>query len=105
MESRALARLRRKITVEVLWLYVAKVLARSNNPLRAYEIIKALREEMGLKVSTITAYRVIYRMSGEGLLEVIKVGGENLYKLSDRGREEFNKAVELLETIVKMLKT
>jgi hypothetical protein len=39
MESRALRRLKRKLTVEVLWLYVIKALMGSE-PMKAYDIVK-----------------------------------------------------------------
>uniref|UniRef100_A0A7J3Z6W4 PadR family transcriptional regulator n=1 Tax=Ignisphaera aggregans TaxID=334771 RepID=A0A7J3Z6W4_9CREN len=104
MESRALRRLRRKLTVEVLWLYIAKTLL-SSEPMKAYDIVKVLKDEVGLRVSTITVYGVVYRMAREGLLEVVKVGGENLYKLSEKGRVEFEKAVKFLEHVMQVLKS
>jgi|UniRef100_A0A7J2U021 DNA-binding PadR family transcriptional regulator len=104
MESKALRRVRRKLTVEILWLYVAKALLGSK-PVKAYDIVKILKSEMGLKVSTITIYSVVYRMAGEGLLETVKVGGETLYKLSERGRMEFEKAVKFIESVIQVLKS
>uniref|UniRef100_A0A7J3I711 PadR family transcriptional regulator n=1 Tax=Ignisphaera aggregans TaxID=334771 RepID=A0A7J3I711_9CREN len=103
VESRALKRLKRKITVEVLWIYIAKAL-KNAQPLRAYEIRKKLRELYGLRISTITVYSVVYRMYREGLLERTNVGGENLYRLSRKGLEELEKALKLIESIVDMLR-
>ncbi|MDK6029269.1 PadR family transcriptional regulator [Ignisphaera sp. 4213-co] len=104
MSSKALNRLKRKLTVETLWIYVAKTLL-NKEPLRGYDIVKALRNDMGIKASTITVYSVIYRMVREGLLETIKSDGESLYRLSQKGREEFEKALEFLENILNILKS
>lgn len=101
-ESRALRRLVRKITVETLWIYIAKVLLGSD-PMRAYEIKKKLQEVFGLRVPAITVYTIIYRMCREGLLEPIKSNGEVLYRLTERGANEFGKALQVLEsTIIKL---
>ncbi|MCS7111113.1 MAG: helix-turn-helix transcriptional regulator [Sulfolobales archaeon] len=102
-ESRALKRLRRKITIEVLWIYIAKAL-KNSEPLKAYEIRKRLRELYGLRVSAVTVYSVVYRMHREGLLEKTSVGGETLYRLSERGLEELEKALELIESVTSMLR-
>jgi DNA-binding PadR family transcriptional regulator len=104
MESRALRRLKRKLTVEVLWLYVIKALMGSE-PMKAYDIVKVLKGVMGLKVSTITVYSVVYRMVREGLIEPVKVGGETLYKLSEKGKSEFEKAIKFLESVTQMLRS
>ncbi|MEM0026791.1 MAG: PadR family transcriptional regulator [Ignisphaera sp.] len=104
MESKAVRRLKRKLTVETLWIYVAKALM-NREPLRGYDIVKILRNDMGIKASTITIYSVVYRMAREGLLETVKSGGETLYRLSQRGREEFEEAVKFLESIVTILRS
>lgn len=104
MESKAMKRLRRKLTTEILWIYIAKVLL-DKEPLKGYDIVKALRSDMGLKASTITIYSVIYRMAREGLLEAVKSDGETLYRLTEMGREEFGKALKFLEKIIDVLKS
>lgn len=43
-------------------------------------------------------------MYREGLLERINVGGESLYKLSERGLKELEKALELIESVIDMLR-
>ncbi|MEL9939428.1 MAG: helix-turn-helix transcriptional regulator [Ignisphaera sp.] len=104
MESKAVRRLKRKLTVEMLWIYIAKALM-DKEPLKGYDIVKILKNDMGIKASTITIYSVVYRMAREGLLETVKSDGETLYKLSQRGREEFEKAVKFLESIIAILRS
>lgn len=101
-ESKALLRLKRKLTVENLWIYVAKTLT-LYSPLRAYELKKKLQELFGLRPSTITVYTVVYRMTREGLLEAIHHEGGTVYRLSERGRTEFEKAMEFLRDTLRAL--
>ena len=97
--SKAYRRLVRKLTVEVLWLYVAKVLADSG-PLRAYDIRKAIEERFGFRPKTMTVYTVVYRMVGEGLLQPVKVGDSTTYKLTELGLREFKTALDYLRRLL-----
>jgi PadR family transcriptional regulator PadR len=65
--SRALSRLRRKLTVEVLWIYVLAALA-ARGPTYAYDVRRAIDEIFGFKPRTVTLYTVIYRLEREGLI-------------------------------------
>jgi DNA-binding PadR family transcriptional regulator len=100
--SRAYRRLVRKLTVEVLWLYVARVLADSG-PLRAYDIRKAIESRFGFRPRAMTVYTVVYRMAAEGLLQPVKVGDTTLYSLTEFGRREFEAALEYLRRVVESL--
>ncbi len=102
MDSRALRRLRRKTTIEILWLYVARILL-ENKPLKAYDVKKKIEEVFGFKPSTITVYRVIYGMVSEGLLERENIGGETVYRLTEMGKENYFKALKILNELVNKL--
>uniref|UniRef100_A0A7C2VNL1 PadR family transcriptional regulator n=1 Tax=Ignisphaera aggregans TaxID=334771 RepID=A0A7C2VNL1_9CREN len=101
--SKALRRLLRKLTVEILWIYVVRVLM-SFGPMRAYEIKKKISEVFELRVPTITVYTVIYRLCNEGLLESVRIGAEVMYRVTDKGVEEFAKALEFLDKTISKLK-
>ncbi len=103
VKSRAYERLVRKLTVEVLWLYVAKVLLVSK-PLKAYEIKKKIVEIFGIKPQTMTTYTVIYRMSREGLVRPLKLNGDVVYELTEAGRREFEEAVRFIDEVLSSLK-
>lgn len=103
-ESRAFERLVRKLTVEVLWLYVVRVIL-SSGPLKAYDIKKKISENFGFKPQTMTTYTVIYRMAREGLLRPVRIDGDVVYELTERGRVEFNRALKFLEDTIRSLST
>jgi len=97
--SRAYRRLVRKLTVEVLWLYVAKVIADSG-PMRAYDIRKAIEARFGFRPRAMTVYTVVYRMVREGLLQPVRVGDSTVYSLTELGRRELEAALEYLKRVV-----
>jgi len=101
---RALLRLRRKLTIENLWLYVIKVLLEDKRPLRAYDIKVRIRDRFGINPSAVTVYTVVYRMGLDGLLAKERVNGETMYKPTERGIEAFHTAIVFLEELVAKLK-
>lgn len=103
MVGKAYERLVRKLTTEVLWLYIAKVLLTSK-PLKAYEIKKKITETFGIRPRTITTYTVIYRMYRDGLLRQIKLDGDVVYELTEAGREEFEEGLKFLNGVLNFLK-
>ena len=92
-------RLKRKTTIETLWIYVLAVLAR-NGPTYAYRVRKLIHETFGFKPSTVTLYTVIYRMEREGLLE----RRNNEYIPTEEGLEALRTAISYLESLVETLK-
>ena len=100
--SRAYRRLVRKLTVEVLWLYVARVLADSG-PMRAYDVRKAVEARFGFRPRAMTVYTVVYRMVAEGLLQPVRVGDSTVYSLTELGRRELEAALEYLGMVVRSL--
>ncbi|MEM1695078.1 MAG: PadR family transcriptional regulator [Desulfurococcaceae archaeon] len=103
-EPRALARLKRKLTVENLWLYIICILKGENKPLKAYDIKVKLRELFDVNPPAITVYTVLYRMVRDGLLEKKSNNGEVLYTPTDRGLEAYRKGLVLIEEVLAKLK-
>lgn len=104
MESKALNRLRRKLTVENLWLYVIKILIDEKKPLRAYDIKVRLRDNFAVNPPAITVYTVVYRMAREGLLARKSKEGEVVYEVTDKGLEVYKRGILLIEEILSKLK-
>jgi DNA-binding PadR family transcriptional regulator len=99
-DSRALKRLKDKLTKENLWLYIVKELA--EEPMYAYKVKVVLREKYNINVATVTVYTVLYRMEREGL--ITKVEGDNtMYRVTERGLEQLNRAIEFMEEVVRSL--
>jgi DNA-binding PadR family transcriptional regulator len=99
-DSRALKRLKDKLTKENLWLYIVKELA--EEPMYAYKVKVVLREKYNINVATVTVYTVLYRMEREGLITKVK-GDNTMYRVTERGLEQLNKAIEFMERVVRSL--
>jgi DNA-binding PadR family transcriptional regulator len=99
-ESRALKRLKDKLTKENLWLYIVKELA--EEPMYAYRVKVVLREKYDINVATVTVYTVLYRMEREGLITKVK-GGDTTYKATERGLEQLSKAIAFMKKVVQLL--
>lgn len=99
-DSRALKRLKDKLTKENLWLYIVKELA--EEPMYAYKVKVMLREKYNINVATVTVYTVLYRMEREGLITKVR-GDETTYRATERGLEQLNKALAFMKGIVQLL--
>jgi len=99
-ESKALKRLKDKLTKENLWLYIVKELAQE--PMYAYKVKVVLREKYNIDVATVTVYTVLYRMEREGLITKAR-GDETTYRATERGLEQLNKALAFMKGVIQLL--
>uniref|UniRef100_A0A7C2FG68 PadR family transcriptional regulator n=1 Tax=Thermosphaera aggregans TaxID=54254 RepID=A0A7C2FG68_9CREN len=103
-DTKALARLRKKLTIENLWLYIIKIMLDEAKPLKAYDLKVRLRERFGINPPAVTVYTVIYRMNREGLLTKKTVKEEALYEPTSKGIEAFKQGVLFIEETLAKLK-
>ena len=100
MATRALERLKRKLTVETLWIYIVNVLL--EEPTYPYDVRRRIQRKFGFTPSTITTYTVIYRMEREGLL--VK-SGEGVYKVTEEGEKAYREALGFMRRILALLES
>ncbi|NOZ30891.1 MAG: PadR family transcriptional regulator [Crenarchaeota archaeon] len=94
-----LKRLQRKLTIDVLWIYIVSVLL-SEGPTYGYDVRRRIKEKYGFKPATVTTYTVLYRLEREGILEKDETG---VYKVTPYGEELYHKALELLRGTLEKL--
>lgn len=104
----AYKRLERKITKENLWLYILKILW--DEGLYAYAIDKKIKEIFRFTTATVTVYVVLYKMRREGLVEMVAAEKQvqnkrvrKYYAITEKGRENFLKGIELLKSKIHSL--
>lgn len=100
---KAVERLKKKLTIENLWVYILKILL-TENPLKAYDVKKRLTDVYRIKPATVTVYTVLYKMCREGLIEPVKVGGETLYRPTERGLRALDEARRVIERVEVILR-
>jgi DNA-binding PadR family transcriptional regulator len=98
---RAYQRFRRCVGQGNLWLYVVSILNR-RGPLHGYAIIQEIRK-YGFNISTVYGYVLLKRMVADGVLVEVEEEGKKLYAASEAARENFRKALEELQNLVKLL--
>ncbi|MCS7140507.1 MAG: PadR family transcriptional regulator [Candidatus Nezhaarchaeota archaeon] len=101
-ESKALRRLRDKLTKENLWLYIIRELA--EKPMYAYQVKVTLKEKYNIDAATVTVYTVLYRMEREGLITKVKVNEDKLYKPTDEGLKQFEMGLTLISEVMEKLR-
>jgi len=94
-----LKRLQRKLTIDVLWIYIVSVLL-SGGPTYGYDVRRRIREKYGFKPATVTTYTVLYRLEREGILEKDESG---VYKVTPYGKKLYSRALEILRGTLEKL--
>lgn len=100
-EPQPLERLRRKLTIENLWIYVISSILK-HGPTYAYDIKKRIIQDYGIKPATITVYTVIYRLEREGILEK---NPDSTYTVTKKGLDAYKRAIQLLRDTLEKLET
>ncbi len=98
MEDRPLARLRKKTTVDNLWLYILSLL--TEGPMYAYEINRRLDERFGFAAGEVTAYVVLYKLEKSGYVAAEwkrESRQRKYYKITAEGQKLRKDGIDLLE--------
>ncbi|RDE13563.1 MAG: PadR family transcriptional regulator [Candidatus Thorarchaeota archaeon] len=66
-KAKAIHRLVSKLTKEMLWMYILRLL--QEKPHYGYEIKRLIRERFGFSPATVSGYAIIYRLINDGLIE------------------------------------
>ena len=95
-KQKAMARLRDKLTKEMLWIYILRLL--QERPHYGYEIKDLVRRRFEFSPAIVSGYAIIYRMKREGLIEEIqeKDSPRKYYGITELGRNAMKEAKQFL---------
>ena len=96
-EPAPLTRLKRKLGVENLWLYVLAELCRGDS--YPYELSKAIEDHFGIKPGRVLPYVVLSKLEGEGLVESYQQGRRRYYRVTEKGRALLQQGLEYLRSL------
>ncbi|MFN4133103.1 MAG: PadR family transcriptional regulator [Candidatus Hadarchaeales archaeon] len=104
--NRALARLRKKTTTEMLWPYFLKLL--SEKPMCGYEIMQEMKKRFGWKPPTVTSYIVLHNLNRAGYVvpswSSEKRGpAKKKYVITEAGKKLLKEGLEYLRTLCQSL--
>jgi len=106
-ETKTLKRLRRKLGIEVLWLFILSVLY--NGDSYAYEISKKIKDRFGFDPGRVLPYIVLKKLVSGGFVESYISGRRVYYRITSKGEREFLEGVsyikEILEKLTKPIKS
>ncbi|NJE75399.1 PadR family transcriptional regulator [Thermococcus sp. ES12] len=101
-------RLKNKITKEVLWLYILRLL--KERPMYAYELKERIREAFNFEPATVSSYVVLYKLEKEGYVTAEWQESETgkpsrkYYRLTPEGEKLFKEGIAFLENMLSKLK-
>lgn len=99
-DPKAIARLEDKLTKEMLWIYILRLL--QERPHYGYEIKELIQKRFGFSPATVSGYAIIYRLTKDGLIEEQRQedSPRKYYAITNKGSQAMSEAKEfLLNTI------
>lgn len=103
IETKAFQRLQKKLTIDVLWMWILKLL--SEGPKYAYELKEEMQKRFGFSAATVTNYTVLYLLEKEGIVKKIEISNDleridrKYYTMTPLGEELFKEAKKFLKEI------
>lgn len=84
--SKALRRLESKLTKELLWIYILRLL--QERPHYGYEIKELIVRRFNFAPATVSGYAIIYRLKSDGLIEeqTQSDSSRKYYGITEKGR-------------------
>lgn len=101
MPDKLLRRLAHLNTKDCLWIYILRIL--QDRETHAYMLRKQIEDRFGFKPGTVTAYRVLYHLTGKGFVSKKTDGRRKVYSITKKGREELKNAVKFYRNQIKAL--
>lgn len=97
-----LERLQRSNTKENLWIYILSLL--KEREFYGWEIPNLIEKKFDFKTGRITPYRVLYRLEKDGFVKSKIIERRRVYQITEKGREELDKAKNFYRKLLKGLK-
>jgi DNA-binding PadR family transcriptional regulator len=100
-KSRELFRLKRKLGVELLWVYILSLLKKK--PSHAYVLRKEIESKFGFLPGNVSAYVVLYKLQNRGFVSSSKEGNRTVYSITAEGKALLKEAKKELENTLNMV--
>ena len=100
-DSQELKRLKSKMTVELLWLYILSILKKKN--LHAYALRAEIHKKFGFLPGNVTAYVVLYKLESRGFVKKKSSGNRVVYSIAPKGKELIKSAEKFIKKVFESL--
>ena len=99
--SREIVRLKRKLGIELLWIYLLSLLKKK--PSHAYVLRKEIEEKFGFLPGNVSVYVVLYKLQKHGFVKSKQEGNRSVYSITSKGKGLLKEAKAELENTLKMV--
>ncbi|MBN2330894.1 MAG: PadR family transcriptional regulator [Candidatus Aenigmarchaeota archaeon] len=103
MTDKLLRRLADLNTKDCLWIYILRIL--QDRETHAYMLRKQIEDRFGFKPGTVTAYRVLYHLTGKGFVSKKAEGRRKIYYITEKGKEALKDAITFYKGQIKSLES
>ncbi|MFW9907098.1 MAG: PadR family transcriptional regulator [Candidatus Thorarchaeota archaeon] len=102
-KPRAIHRLVNKLTKEMLWIYILRLL--QERPHYGYELKKLVTDRFGFSPATVSGYAIIYRLIKDGLVSEQKAtdSPRKYYEITNNGRIAMREARRFLSDTLNLV--
>ena len=102
-QPKAMNRLVNKLTKEMLWMYILRLL--QERPHYGYEIKQLIQDRFGFSPATVSGYAIIYRLIKDGLIEEQRTSDSprKYYAITDKGDNAMSEAKQFLTRTVSLV--
>lgn len=101
--SKAMNRLVNKLTKEMLWMYILRLL--QERPHYGYEIKQLIQDRFGFSPATVSGYAIIYRLIKDGLIEEQRTSDSprKYYAITMKGESAMSEAKQFMTKTVNLV--
>lgn len=100
-ESPEIKRLRRKLGVELLWVYILSLLKKKKS--HAYILRKMIEEKFGFLTGNVSVYVVLYKLEARGFVKADYDENKKVYSITSKGKDLLKIAKKEMKEINEMI--
>ncbi|MEK6973614.1 MAG: PadR family transcriptional regulator [archaeon] len=100
-DSAEFKRFDRKLTKELLWLYILSILKKKN--MHAYALRSAIQKKFGFLPGNVTAYVVLYKLQSRNFVKKKASGNRVIYSITQKGKGLLKDAKNYLEKRIRLI--
>jgi len=99
--SRELARLKEKLGIDILWVYLLSLLIKK--PSHAYVLRQQIKENFGFLPGNVSVYVVLYKLEGRGFVKAVRKENRKVYSITEKGLKLLKEAKQEFKAREKLL--
>ncbi len=100
-KSKEIDRLKRKLGIELLWIYLLSMLKKK--PSHAYVLRKEVKRKFGFLPGNVSVYVVLYKLEKHRFVKAKQDGNKSVYRITASGKELLKAAKKKLELTLEMV--